>query len=78
MSFEDQSVSGSQGICDLFADFIERIYVDDSWVPSIPGSDLVNDEPLFGSLQFSVSEVEYALLDSSNGLGPDDVHPQIL
>jgi hypothetical protein len=52
--------------------------VDDSWVPSIPGSDLVNDEPLFGSLQFSVSEVEYALLDSSKGLGPDDVHPLIL
>jgi hypothetical protein len=29
MSFEDRSASGSQGICDLFAEFIERTYVDD-------------------------------------------------
>jgi hypothetical protein len=42
MSFEDRFASGSQGICDLFAEFFERTYVDDSWVPSNPGLDLVN------------------------------------
>jgi hypothetical protein len=68
-------VSGSQEICDLFAEFIERTYVDDSWVPSSSGADLVNNEPPFGSLQFFVSEVKNALLelDSSKGPGPDGV-----
>jgi hypothetical protein len=46
MSFEDQSASGSEGICDIFAEFIEQTYVDDE-------TDLVNDELPFGSLQFT-------------------------
>jgi hypothetical protein len=52
--------------------------VDNSWVSS--GPDLVNDEPPFGSFQFTVSEVENALLklDSGKGLGPDGVPPLIL
>jgi hypothetical protein len=79
MSFEDQSASGSQEICDLFAEFIERTYVDDSWVLSSPGPDLVNDEPSFGLLQFTVSEVENALLelDSSKSPGTDGVPPHL-
>jgi hypothetical protein len=60
MRFEDQSASGSQTISDIFAEFIERTYLDDSLVLSSPGVDLVNDEPLFGLLQFTVSEVENA------------------
>jgi hypothetical protein len=50
--------------------------VDDSWVPSSPGLDLVNDEPPFGSLQFTVSttvEIVLLELDSSKGLGPDSI-----
>jgi hypothetical protein len=40
----------------------------------------VNDEPPFGSFQFTISEVENALLEfnSSKGLGPDGVPPPIL
>jgi hypothetical protein len=34
MTFESQSGSGSQKICDLFARFIERTYADKPWVPS--------------------------------------------
>jgi hypothetical protein len=78
MSFEDRL--GSQGICDLLAESIERTYVDESWVPSNPGPDLVNDELPFGSLQFTVSLIENELLelDSSKGPGPDGVPPLIL
>jgi hypothetical protein len=54
MSFEDQSASESEGICDIFAEFIAQTYVDDeTWVPSSPGPDLVNDELPFGSLLFT-------------------------
>jgi hypothetical protein len=40
----------------------------------------VNDEPPFGSIQFTVLEVENALLelDNSKGPGPDGVPPLIL
>jgi hypothetical protein len=62
--------SGLQEIFDLFAEFIERTYVDDSWVPLSPKPDLVNDEPPFGSLQFTVSEVENALLELDSNKGP--------
>jgi hypothetical protein len=36
-------------ICDLFAEFIQRTYADDAWMPSDPGPDLVEDV-LFSSL----------------------------
>jgi hypothetical protein len=67
MILEDHSASGSQEICDLFAEFIKRTYVDDSWI--------MNDEPPFGSLHFTVLEVENALLkmDHSKGPSPDGV-----
>jgi hypothetical protein len=57
----------------FFAEFIERTYVDDSWVPTSP-------EPPLGSLQFTILEVENALLelDSSKGLGPDVFPPLIM
>jgi hypothetical protein len=70
MSFEDRSASGSQGACDLFAEIIERTYVDDSWVRLSLEADLVNDEPSFNSLQFTVSEVENALLGLESSKGP--------
>jgi hypothetical protein len=40
----------------------EIVCVDDSWVPSSPGPDLVNDELPFGLFQFTVLEVENTLL----------------
>jgi hypothetical protein len=54
--------------------------VDDSWVPSSSGPNLVNDEPSFGLLQFTVSEVENALLglDTSKGPDPNGIPPLIL
>jgi hypothetical protein len=45
------------------------IFLWNLWVPSSPGLDLVNDEPPFGSLWFTVSEVDNALLDSSKAPG---------
>jgi hypothetical protein len=38
--------------CDLFAEFIVRTYVDDSWVLQSPRPDFLNDGPPFGQLQF--------------------------
>jgi hypothetical protein len=44
------------------------------------GPDFINGEPLFGSLQFVVSDVENVLLklDKSKVLGPDGVKPLLL
>jgi hypothetical protein len=68
MTFEDQSPS--QDICNLFPEFIKRSYADDLWVPLSYGPDLVNDEPPFGSLQFTVLEVENKLLELDSSKGP--------
>jgi hypothetical protein len=59
ISFESQSASGLQEICDLFAKIIERAYVDHSWVLLAPRPNFVSDGP-FGSLWFTVSEVKNA------------------
>jgi hypothetical protein len=66
--------------CNLFADFIQRTYADDVWVPSDPGPDLVQDEQPFGVLQFTADEVQSVLLelDVSKGAGPDGIPPLIL
>jgi hypothetical protein len=42
MHFEGCLASGPDDICNLFADFIQRTYADDVWVPSNPGPDLVH------------------------------------
>jgi hypothetical protein len=36
---------GTEEICDLFAEFIQRTYSDDVWVPSDPGPEHVPDDP---------------------------------
>jgi hypothetical protein len=41
----------------------EWTYANKPWVPSDPGPDDVNDEPPFGSLQFTVLVVLNALMD---------------
>jgi hypothetical protein len=48
------------------------IYANEIWVLSDSRPDDVSDEPLFGSLQFTVLEVLNPLLDldSNKGLGP--------
>jgi hypothetical protein len=50
MHFDGRLAAGPDDICNLFADFIQRIYDDDVWVPSDPGPNLVQDEPPFGTL----------------------------
>jgi hypothetical protein len=57
----------------LFANFIQRTYADDVWVPSDPGPYLVQDYPPFGALQFTVDEVQSVLLelDVSKGTGSE-------
>jgi hypothetical protein len=80
MNFKGRLASGPDDICDLFADFIQRTYADDVWVPSDPGPDLVQDDPPIGALQFTVDEVQGVLLelDVSKGTGPDGLPPLIL
>jgi hypothetical protein len=55
-------------------------YADDEWVPSDPRPDLLQDDPLFGDLQFTVDEVQNVLLelDVSKGAGPDGIPPLIM
>jgi hypothetical protein len=49
-------------------------------VLSDPGPDLVQDDPPFGALQFTVDEVQSVLLelDVSKSAGPDGIPPLIL
>jgi hypothetical protein len=68
MHFAGRLASGPDDICNLFADFIQRTYADDL---SDPGPDLVQDNPRFDALQFTVDEVQSVLLelDFSKGTG---------
>jgi hypothetical protein len=63
MHFEGRLASGPEEICDLFAEFIQRTYTDDVWVPSDPGPEHVPDDAPFGALQFTSDEVESVLQD---------------
>jgi hypothetical protein len=80
MNFEGRLASGPDDICNLFADFIQRTYTDDAWVPSDSRPDLVQDDPPFGALQFTVDEVQSVLLelDVSKRAGPNCMPPLIL
>jgi hypothetical protein len=44
MNFKGQLGSGSQKMCDLFTEFMERTYANEPWVPSDPGPDDVRYE----------------------------------
>jgi hypothetical protein len=80
MNFENKTASTNEDKCELFAEFIQRTYSDDQWVPSDSGSTVISDIPPLGSLQFTVDEVEQALLDldANKGPGPDKIPPSIL
>jgi hypothetical protein len=71
MHFESHLASSPDDICDLFADFIQRTYAD---------QDLVQDDPPFGALQFTLDEVQSILLelDVSKGAGLDGIPPLFL
>jgi hypothetical protein len=76
MHFKGCLASGPDGICNLFADFIQRTFADDVWVPSDPGPDLEQDDPPFGALQFIVDEEQsvFLELDDSKGADPMAYH----
>jgi hypothetical protein len=80
MHFEGRLASGPDDICNLFADFIQRTYADDIWVPSDPRPDLIQDNPPICALQFTVDEVQSVSLELnvSKGAGPDGIPPLIL
>jgi hypothetical protein len=71
MYFVGRLASGPGEICDLFAEFIQRTYTDDVWVPSDPGLEHVPDDPPFGALQLTSDVVESVLqdLDVNKGSG---------
>jgi hypothetical protein len=80
MHFERRMASGPEKICDLFAEYIQRTYTDDVWVPSDPGPEHVSaDDPPFGALHFTSDEVESVLqdFDVNKGSGPDGIPPII-
>jgi hypothetical protein len=54
MHFLGRLASGSDGICNCVADFIQRTHADDVLVPSDPGPDLVQDDLPINALQFIV------------------------
>jgi hypothetical protein len=64
--------SGLEEICDLFAEFIQRTYTNDVWVPSDPGLEHVLEDPHIGALQFTSDEVESVMqdLDVNKGSSP--------
>jgi hypothetical protein len=65
---------------ELFAEFIQCTFADDERVPPDSGPEVVSNDPSFGSLQFSIAEVELILkdLDANKGPGPDKIPPSIL
>jgi hypothetical protein len=79
MHFKGRLASGPNDICNIFADFIPRTNAD-VWVPSDPGPDLIQDDPPFGALQFTVDEVQNVLLrlDVSKSAGCDDPYSEEL
>jgi hypothetical protein len=73
MHFEGHLASGPEEICDLFAEFIQRTYTDDVWVPSDPGPEHVPDDPPFGplnSLQMRSSRERFAGFGCEQGFRP--------
>jgi hypothetical protein len=62
-------------ICDLLANFSKRKYAEVVWEQSDPGLDLVTEDVPFGSFQFTITEVESALLDLDD---PNSVPPFVL
>jgi hypothetical protein len=80
MHFEGRLASSPMEICDLFAEFIQRTYTDDVWLPTYPGPERMPEDPPCGALQFTSDEVENVLqdLDANKGSGPDDIPPSIL
>jgi hypothetical protein len=62
MHFEGRLASGPEKICDFCAEFIQRTYTNDVWVPSDPGPEHVPDDPPFGTLHFTSDEVESVFL----------------
>jgi hypothetical protein len=63
-----------------FAIFLLILYNDDVWVPSDPEPDLVQNNPPFGALRFTLDEVQSVLLelDVSKGAGLNGIPLLIL
>jgi hypothetical protein len=80
MNLDDKTASTNEDKCELFADFLRRSYTDDTWIASDSGPAVVSNTPPPGSIQFTVGEVEEALLDLdvNKGPGPDRIPPSIL
>jgi hypothetical protein len=80
MNFEGSLASAPNEICDFFTELIKRKYADDDWMYSDPGSDLLQDNPTFNAIQYTVDEVHnvFLELDVSKGASPDDIPPLIL
>jgi hypothetical protein len=80
MHFEGHLASGLEELCDLFAEFIQRAYTEDVWVPSDPGPEHVLANPPFGALQFTSDEDGSVLqdLDVNKSSSPDYIPPIIL
>jgi hypothetical protein len=75
-----KTASTNEDKCELFVEFIQRTYSHDQWVTSDSGPTVVSDIPSLRSLQFTVDEVEKALLDldANKGPGPDKIPSSIL
>jgi hypothetical protein len=80
MNLEEKTASTNEDKCELFAYFLRRSYTDDPWIASDTGPAVISETPPLGSIQFTISKVEEALLDldANIGPGPDRIPPSIL
>jgi hypothetical protein len=80
MNFEGRLASAPNEICDFFTELIKRKYADDDWMYSDPGLDLLQDNPTFNAIQYTVDEVHnvFMALDVSKGASPDDIPPRTM
>jgi hypothetical protein len=79
MFLRNDSARDSQSIANLFAEFIQSVYLRDDWIPDgdlpTPG-----DGHKMSAIEVSEDEVECAFLglDVNKGPGPDGITPAIL
>lgn len=79
MSHNTISSSTVEGICDLFALFFKRVYVEEN-VGDVPDSFGLSEDVCLGSIVLSRADVLKSLLNISvdKGSGPDNISPLIL
>lgn len=81
MTYKDQTVSGCQQVCDIFASFFRDTYINDEAVENENEfSRLPSSRMNISTISFTEEEVRTAMLglDAKKSSGADNIHPNIL